>query len=61
MRRRLAFACLLALAPVTLLADGIYGVPETFVVDRHGRIVGRHAGVLSADVVARWIEPALRR
>lgn len=40
---------------------GIYGVPETFVVDGAGRVVLRHAGPLDADIIAKEILPAARR
>ena len=38
---------------------GIYGVPETFVVDSSGRILLRFPGPLSPDVVEKRIRPAL--
>lgn len=38
---------------------GIYGVPETFVVDGEGRIRHRHAGPLSPDDLERTIRPLL--
>lgn len=38
---------------------GIYGVPETFVIDSQGRIVARHAGPLTRDIMARIIMPAI--
>jgi cytochrome c biogenesis protein CcmG/thiol:disulfide interchange protein DsbE len=38
---------------------GLYGVPETFVVDSQGRIVARHAGPLTVDIVARILRPAM--
>lgn len=38
---------------------GIYGVPETFVVDAGGRIRHRHAGPLSVDDLERTIRPLL--
>ncbi|MFM2329941.1 MAG: hypothetical protein RLZZ494_2044 [Pseudomonadota bacterium] len=38
---------------------GVYGAPETFVVDAQGRIVFRHAGALTAEVVARELLPRL--
>ncbi|MEX0970608.1 MAG: DsbE family thiol:disulfide interchange protein [Paracoccaceae bacterium] len=38
---------------------GIYGVPETFVIDGEGRIVARHAGPLTRDIVSRIIMPAI--
>lgn len=36
---------------------GVYGVPETFVVDREGRIVHRHVGPLQARDLERTILP----
>ncbi len=38
---------------------GVYGAPETFVVDAQGRIVFRHAGALTAEVVAQALLPRL--
>jgi len=38
---------------------GVYGVPETFVVDGEGRIVLRHPGPLTPEIVARTLRPAL--
>lgn len=38
---------------------GLYGVPETFVVDGDGVILLRHPGPLSPDVVANRIRPLL--
>ena len=39
---------------------GIYGYPETFVVDRTGRIRYRHVGPLSAEDVNHKIHPMLK-
>lgn len=38
---------------------GVYGVPETFVVSADGRIVFRHAGALTADIIRKQIQPLL--
>lgn len=38
---------------------GVYGVPETFVVSADGRIVFRHAGPLTAEIVRKQIQPLL--
>jgi len=38
---------------------GVYGVPETFVVDTEGRIRYRHPGPLTPDLVEREILPLL--
>jgi len=40
---------------------GVYGVPETFVVDGAGRVILRHAGPIDAAIIAREILPAARR
>jgi cytochrome c biogenesis protein CcmG/thiol:disulfide interchange protein DsbE len=39
---------------------GVYGVPETFVVDRQGIIRFKHVGPLTAQVVREKIEPLLK-
>lgn len=39
---------------------GVYGVPETFVIDRAGVVRLRHAGPLTPDVLRTQIEPLLR-
>ena len=40
---------------------GVYGVPETFVVDAAGTIRYKHVGPLTADVVRDKIEPLLKK
>ena len=39
---------------------GVYGVPETYVIDRQGVIRYKHIGPLDADVVQKRIEPMLK-
>jgi cytochrome c biogenesis protein CcmG/thiol:disulfide interchange protein DsbE len=39
---------------------GVYGVPETFVVDGDGRIRHRHVGALTERAVAETIRPLLK-
>jgi cytochrome c biogenesis protein CcmG/thiol:disulfide interchange protein DsbE len=39
---------------------GVYGVPETFIIDRQGVIRYKHTGPLTADVVRTRIEPLLK-
>jgi cytochrome c biogenesis protein CcmG, thiol:disulfide interchange protein DsbE len=39
---------------------GVYGVPETYVIDRHGVIRYKHIGPLTADVVRKKLEPMLK-
>lgn len=38
---------------------GVYGVPETYVIDGEGRIVLRFAGPITARVIADQIRPAI--
>ena len=40
---------------------GVYGVPETFVVDGDGKVVYRYPGPLSAQILAEKIMPAIRK
>jgi cytochrome c biogenesis protein CcmG, thiol:disulfide interchange protein DsbE len=40
---------------------GVYGVPETFVVDQRGVIIHKHVGPLTPEVLAQEIAPLLRR
>lgn len=39
---------------------GVYGVPETFIMDAQGRVRYRHAGPLTDDTLRRHIRPLLR-
>ncbi len=39
---------------------GVYGVPETYVVDKAGRIRLRHVGPLTAEAVTNELEPLIR-
>lgn len=43
----------------TGMAWGLYGVPETFLLDQNGQIVLRHAGPIFKDVITDVIRPAL--
>ena len=38
---------------------GVYGVPETFVIDRQGTIAFKHVGAVSDRIVAEQVEPLL--
>jgi cytochrome c biogenesis protein CcmG/thiol:disulfide interchange protein DsbE len=40
---------------------GVYGVPETFVIDRQGVVRYKHIGPLTPDVLRERIEPLLRQ
>jgi cytochrome c biogenesis protein CcmG/thiol:disulfide interchange protein DsbE len=39
---------------------GVYGMPETFVVDGHGRIAYKHVGPLTAQSIVEKLLPAVR-
>jgi cytochrome c biogenesis protein CcmG/thiol:disulfide interchange protein DsbE len=39
---------------------GVYGMPETFVVDGQGRIAFKHVGPLTAQSIAQKVLPAVR-
>jgi cytochrome c biogenesis protein CcmG/thiol:disulfide interchange protein DsbE len=38
---------------------GVWGLPETFVIDREGRITYKHVGALGADTVTAKVDEAL--
>jgi len=38
---------------------GLFGVPETYFIDKHGTIAYKHIGPVSADVLAKWITKLL--
>ena len=43
----------------TGLAWGLYGVPETYLIDRQGKIILRHAGPVNKSVMEQLILPAI--
>ena len=40
---------------------GVYGVPETFVIDRNGLIVHKHIGAITAQALEETILPLIRK
>ena len=40
---------------------GLYGVPETYLVDSAGIVRWRWAGGLSEDVVSQYLDPLMQR
>lgn len=40
---------------------GVYGVPETFVVDQEGRIAYKHIGPVTPEVLERTLRPLIAR
>ena len=45
----------------TALDFGIYGAPETFLVDARGMIVWKHVGVLTPELIQGELEPLLAK
>jgi len=45
----------------TAIDYGLYGVPETFIVDTKGRIAYKHLGPISERVLRQWIDSLLPR
>ncbi len=45
----------------TGLDFGVYGVPETYVIDRQGHVRERFAGPLTAEIVTRELLPLVHR
>lgn len=39
---------------------GLYGVPETFVIDGEGRVTLRHAGPITPEVLENRLLPAIK-
>lgn len=38
---------------------GVYGVPETFVIDGNGRVVAKYVGPLTPQIIVEVVEPAI--
>lgn len=45
----------------TAIDWGVYGVPETFLVGRDGKIVYKHVGPLGPDIIERHLMPAIEK
>ncbi len=43
----------------TAISYGLYGVPETFIIDQSGRVVHKQVGPITAAVLRRVIDPLL--
>ena len=39
---------------------GVYGVPETFFIDRRGMIRKKHVGAVTEPVFREWVEKLLK-
>ncbi|MBI3372802.1 MAG: hypothetical protein HY017_13735 [Betaproteobacteria bacterium] len=40
---------------------GVYGVPETYVIDRDGRIAHKHIGAMTPGVLRETIMPIINK
>jgi len=45
----------------TAINWGIYGVPETFLIDKNGKIILRHPGPLTADIYNKKFKSILKK
>lgn len=54
-----SYPALLDPRSLTAIDYGVYGVPETFIVDATGRIAYKHVGPISANVLHQWIDSLL--
>jgi cytochrome c biogenesis protein CcmG/thiol:disulfide interchange protein DsbE len=45
---------------LTAINWGVYGVPETYVIDKTGIVRWRYAGALTLDVVKSTLDPMLK-
>ena len=45
----------------TAIEWGVYGMPETFIVDAEGRVAYKHVGPISRDTLDRTILPTIAR
>ena len=41
---------------VTAIDYGVYGVPETFIIDTQGRVVRKHVGPVTSALLHQWID-----
>lgn len=44
----------------TAIDWGVYGVPETFIVNGAGHIIYKHVGPINSDIIAQKLMPAIR-
>jgi cytochrome c biogenesis protein CcmG/thiol:disulfide interchange protein DsbE len=45
----------------TAIEWGVYGMPETFIIDKEGRIAFKHVGPLTPDAIQRNVLPTLAK
>jgi cytochrome c biogenesis protein CcmG/thiol:disulfide interchange protein DsbE len=54
-----SYPALLDPGALTAIDYGVYGVPETFILDATGRIAYKHVGPIPANVLHQWIDSLL--
>ena len=45
----------------TAIKWGVYGTPELFIIDKHGRIRGKQIGILTQSIINESIIPLLKK
>ena len=45
----------------TAIDWGVYGVPETFIIDGYGRIAYKHVGPISESSISEKLLPAIKK
>ena len=54
-----SYPAVMDLRSLTAIDYGVYGVPETYIVDTTGRIAYKHVGPIPASVLSQWIDSLL--
>ena len=54
-----AYPTLIDVNAKAAIAYGVYGVPETYFINREGMIVYKHVGPISPGVLRHWVEEIL--
>jgi cytochrome c biogenesis protein CcmG/thiol:disulfide interchange protein DsbE len=54
-----SYPALMDLRSLTAIDYGVYGVPETYIVDASGRIAYKRVGPIPASVLRQWIDSLL--
>jgi cytochrome c biogenesis protein CcmG/thiol:disulfide interchange protein DsbE len=54
-----SYPAVMDLRSLTAIDYGVYGVPETYIVDTTGRIAYKHVGPIPANVLSQWIDSLL--
>jgi cytochrome c biogenesis protein CcmG/thiol:disulfide interchange protein DsbE len=54
-----SYPAVMDLGSLTAIDYGVYGVPETYIVDASGRIAYKHVGPIPPSVLRQWIDSLL--